>query len=160
MLDGSSPRPRRPADPADTAARAHLPPRARDWDFIGAFKLKDGKKERAVTLYYRDSDSVAQKCMERGEPSFGIYPNLFSVFAVYQDASGKWVHKEIYSAARVGFVGVKRRTPESVVIELSPRFMVFLRPGDNFEERSRWLEKANKPFTRRLTFEAGVPVLK
>jgi hypothetical protein len=38
--------------------------------------------------------------------------------------------------------------------------MVFLRPGDNFEEQSRRLEKINKPFTRRLSFEAGAPVLK
>jgi hypothetical protein len=158
-LDGPTPV-QAPTDPADKAARAHLPKEARDWDFIGAFKFRDRDKERSVTLYYVDSDSLAEKRSARGELSFFSYPNHFSVRAVYENCSGTWVHKEIYRAARVGFVRVKSRSPEAVVLELSPRFIVSIQPGENFEETAKWLKEVNKPFEKRLTFEAGVPDLK
>jgi hypothetical protein len=158
-LDGPTPV-EAPTDPADKAARAHLPKEAQDWDFIGAFKFRDRDKERAIAVYYVDSDSLAEKRSARGQLSVFSYPNFFSVRAVYENCAGTWVHKELYRAARVGFVRVKSRSSEAVVLELSPRFIVSIQLGENFEEKAKWLEEVNKPFEKRLTFEAGVPVLK
>src|SRR5262245_20650420 len=91
-----------PADVVEaTVDRAVFPKGADNWDRIGLFKLKDGDKDRLVLLYYYDSDSVAEKMMTKGGVGAWTYPNIFHVHAVYQDASEKWVHKEIFGYARV-----------------------------------------------------------
>jgi hypothetical protein len=139
-----------PTHPADKEARAHLPKEAEEWEFIGAFRVKDGGKERMILLYQYDTDLVAK---------WGSYtiPNSFALHAVYHDEDGKWLHRDVYHVACAGFQRIVETRPEGVTIELAGRSPVTFRPG---EDVKKLLDEANKPFQMRLTFENGVPTLK
>jgi hypothetical protein len=139
-LDGSSFQEQQPLDPADKAARSHFAEEAKNWDFIGVFKLKDQGAEREIALYYFDLEWV--------------FPNILSIHAVYQVQAGDWVHKEIYSSARVGFVKVQKRDPAAVVLELMPACRV------NSAEDLRRAQEINKPFLKSISFENGDLVAK
>jgi hypothetical protein len=134
----------------DKQARSHLPKQAKDREFIGAFTLNDGSKHRSVALYYEDSD------LTMGRHGFAIYPNFFSVHAAYRENSGKWVHRPVCSAARVGFVRVLRATPAAVVLELRPKFIIDIRPNEKGETDLKKAAEINKPFAMCLSFEKGV----
>jgi hypothetical protein len=144
--------PKPPTDPADKAARAHCKASA-FWEFIGAFRLKDGDATRLVCLYARDSDNNAYGCCS--------IPNFFAILAVYQDDSGKWKQVEVHSATRTKYGRVINSSPDGVVVELRGNFPVFIRPEWSEAERREWLEvgrKANAPCHRRVRFDQGALV--
>jgi hypothetical protein len=144
------------ADRPDKGADLGLPKGAEHWDRIGDFKLRDGGKERLVKLYYRDTDSISERAMkEKGFATY-VYPNSFALHAVYQDDAGKWVHREVYGAARVRFLRVQKTTPEAVVLQLRRNFLVMVRPGDDSEKVLGRGAEINKPFTLALSFQGGV----
>src|SRR5438067_8219068 len=79
-----------------TAFATLPPPRVADWDPIGAYWLKHGGGVMEIRLYCRDSDSVGEKEMKQRGAGFSIYPNSFSLHAVYRGGSGGWEHKQLY----------------------------------------------------------------
>jgi len=139
-----------PTDPADKAARAHLPKEAEHWTFIGAFKLEDRGRARLVTLYHSANNYA--------------HPPPLLLDAVYQDLSGAWVHKEIFGGYRVGFRQVKSVTPEAVVLEFHSGGMPWtpFRPNESRQERKKRIlaAVALQAFTQCLSFEKGELVLK
>jgi hypothetical protein len=132
-----------------------FPVGADDWDRIGLFKLKDGDKDRLVLLYYYDSDSVGERMLKKRVIGTGIYPNIFHVHAVYQEASEKWVHKEVFGCARVRFTKVATATPERLVLECRPNFSIPIEPGEDVEKLLKRAEEINKPFTKQVCFVDG-----
>jgi hypothetical protein len=170
---------------ADKEARAHLPPEAESWEYVGTFALSDQGKDRLIVVYYRESGRFC-------------YPNGFAVYVAYQDEGGVWTHKQVYARARVGFVKVRSSSPEGLILDLVPRFMIELPPENGVEELLRQVgilkvpaptpaevllklaptflihfngtslyaerlsrsAQLNRPFTARLAFENGAPVMK
>ncbi len=145
-----------PADIVEaTVDRAAFPNGANNWDRIGLFKLKDGDKDRLVLLYYYDSDSVAEKMMEKKGFAMQTYPNSFDVHAVYQDTSGKWVHKEVFRYARVRFTKIAKAASDRIVLECRPNFTVRIEPGEDVEKALKRAKEINRPFTKQLSFFRG-----
>ena len=136
--------------------RRVFPNDADDWDRIGLFSLKDGGKDRLVLLYYYDSDSVAEKMMAKKKLAMKSYPNFFDVHAVYQDAGGKWVHKEVFGYARVRFKKVAKITPDALDLECRGNFMIRVEAGEDLAKAVKRAGNINKPFTKRLSFVDGV----
>jgi hypothetical protein len=135
-----------------------LPIEGHNWDFIAAFRLTDVKGRKVtIRLYAYDSDSVADKLSAKGQSALVLYPNMFSLHAMYWVGKGEWQHKEVLSAARVRFVQVKERGADSAVLELRPNFWHTL--GDLKQAKKEGRE-INKPFTRKLSLSDGVPVVK
>jgi hypothetical protein len=138
-----------------------FPERANNWDRIGLFKLKDGKEDRLVLMYYYDSDSVCQKMRKRHGFGVSTYPNCFDVHAVYQDGRGKWVHQEVIGYARVGFTRVVKAMPDRLILECRPKFRISVEPGkDGVRYALKRAEEINKPFNRSVSFENGKLVAK
>jgi hypothetical protein len=135
--------------------RAVFPERSDNWDRIGLFKLKDGEKDRLVLLYYYDSDSVSERIMKKEGIAARIYPNSFSVHAVYPDASGKWVHKEVFGYGRVRFTKVAKATPDHLVLECRPNFMIEIERGEDIGKALKRAKEINKPFEKRVSFVDG-----
>jgi hypothetical protein len=141
--------------------RTVFPKCADQWDRIGLFKLKDGGRERLLLLYQDDSDLWAWKMMRKHGMGVMPYPNSFSLHAVYQDDRGKWAHKELYAVARVGFVGVKKTGPGSLVLEFKPKFILRVepKPGEDLADAIKRAQQINKPFTKTLALVEGVPTV-
>jgi hypothetical protein len=139
-----------------TVPRAVFPKGADEWDRIGLFELKDGDTSRLVLLYFRDTDSIAEKAMARTGALMKSYPNFFDVHAIYQAASGKWVHQEVFRNGRVRFSKVAEVTADHVVLECRANFLIFLEPGQDVAKAMKRAEEINKPFTRRVAFSNGV----
>src|SRR5262245_10207606 len=96
-----------------------LPSRASDrWDAIGTFTIKEDKATTIAKLYFSDSDSIAEKVELRGGFGIRMYPNSFSIHAIYRQENGPWKHKELFGAARVGFLKVADVRPDAVTLEI------------------------------------------
>jgi hypothetical protein len=134
---------------------AVFPKGAENWDRIGLFTLKDGEKDRLVLLYSYDSDSVSERAMKKDRFVLQVYPNVFAVHAVYRGASGRWVHKEVFGSARVRFSKVAKATPDHLVLECRPNFMIRIKPGQDIGKALKRGEDINKPFTVRVSFVDG-----
>jgi hypothetical protein len=148
------------ADTSNTP-EVRLPKGGEDWDFIGTFKLMDGKdKIVTVRLYAYDSDSVAEKRLKQHGVAMSFYPNFFSLHAMYRTASGEWKHSELYGVFRVRFRKVQRTTADSVLLELRPNCIITLDPKKDIDEQMKRAEKINEPFTEELTLVEGVPRIK
>jgi hypothetical protein len=132
-----------------------LPKGSEDWDYLGTFRLVEGRKTFTVCLYAQDTDSIAAK-REGG----GSYPNFFSLHAMYRAGSGAWVHKKVYGAARVRFSRIVSVTPDAAVLELCPNVMIFSGPNGYPDWVLERAAEINKPFTERLRIVGGVPTLK
>jgi hypothetical protein len=136
-----------------TVARDAIPKDAANWDRIGLFALMDGDERRLVLLYYYDSDSVAFKEYKAKGIGTNSYPNWFSVHAVYQHASTKWTHQEVFECARVRFVRIAHATAEQLILECRPNFkLISPLPGEDADQA--W-NRVNKPFTQRISFVHG-----
>src|SRR4051812_138946 len=61
-----------------------LPPEAKDWDFIGAFRLRVNGTRREVKVYCHDSKSVARKEMARTGYYDRNIPDSLSLYVFYQ----------------------------------------------------------------------------
>jgi hypothetical protein len=123
------------------------PKHARTWDRIGLFRLKDGDNHRLVLLYYYDSDS---------ELGFTMVPNDFAIDAIYQDASGKWAHKRLLSAARLCFTRIAKIAPDHVVLECGPSFAIL----GSSEKPLRTSNERENRYKKRVSFIGGVLTLR
>ena len=132
-------------------------PEATDaWEPIGLFKLRDDDADRLVLLYYRDSDSVAERKIARNGFAMQMYPNSFDVHAIYQDASGNWVHKQIFGYARVRFKQVARVAPDYLDLECRGNFRIYLDGTAGADALLKRAAEINKPFSKRIAFISGV----
>jgi hypothetical protein len=134
-----------------------LPDEAKDWDSIGKFSLHSGGRDWEVRLYAYDSDSVAEKEMATKGFACMEYPNSFDLHAFYLTESGTWEHKAIYGAARIRFQRVGEVTIDNVELVFRGNFMITLEPGKKPLVNPA---KLNQPFSKMLSIENGVPVLK
>jgi hypothetical protein len=131
---------------------------AEKWDAIGTYTFKGGTAATTVKLYYADSDSIADKVERRG--GFGImrlYPNHFSIHAVYREGAGPWKHKKLYGAYRVGFWNVAKVKPDAVIIQVRSKMIIFSDSPIRFTDEE--LKRIYKPVPLRLTLKDGVPSL-
>ncbi len=145
-------KPTPPTHPADKEARKHLPKEAKDWQFLGAFPLTNGGwRQSLLILYYEDSDYNSSGTL--------VYPNFFTIHAVYCDDNGKCVRKKVITGCRCGLVRVKAHSPTSVELEL--RIKCDLRPfsqesTEQFEERAA---RVRTPFVASVVLDFdGKPV--
>lgn len=136
--------------------RSVFPKEAENWDRIGFFKLKDGENQRLVLLYCYDTDSIAEKQIGRGKMGSFFYPNVFLIHALYKNAAGKWIHKEVISFGRVRFMKVTKATLDEVVLELCPNFRILIKPGEDLAKVVKRAAEINKPFTKSLSFVNGI----
>src|SRR5262245_31902630 len=75
-----------------------LPEGGENWDYLGVFELQGQNGPAvAVRLYALDTDSVAEKEMKKGGWGMSIYPNSFSLHAMYRPRTGPWTHTKLYS---------------------------------------------------------------
>ena len=140
-----------------TIDRSVFPKDVDNLDRVGLFKLKDGHNDRLVLLYYYDSDSVAEKSMAKNGFTMKSYPNFFSVHAIHQVESGKWVNKEVFGFARVRFTKVAKVTPEYLILECRPNFIIRLDLlKDTGQGSLKRAAEINRPFTMQVSFVSGV----
>jgi hypothetical protein len=133
-----------------------LPEEAANWDHIGTYLIQSKGEECKIRLYVYDSDSVAEKRMAKKEFAPFWYPNSFTLHAFYLSGIGKWEHKELLSVGRVRFVKVGEVTHEKVELILRPNFMIPIISG----QKARFDgEDVNKPFSKNVSLEDGVPVV-
>jgi hypothetical protein len=134
--------------------RDTFPKGAKDWNRIGLFKLNDGKEDRLVLLYYYDSDSVADKILARDGSATIFYPNVFSIHAIHQDKTGKWIHRTLMQYSRVRFVRTVKVAPDHLVLECRPNFRI--EPGEDTDDKLKREKQINKPFQNRVSFVDSV----
>jgi hypothetical protein len=84
-----------------------------------------------------------------------FYPNLFSVHAVHQNGSVKWVHKEVFGYARVRFTKVAKVTPDNLVLQFRPNFMIRIVSGEDLEKALKRATEINRPFAKSVQFVNG-----
>ena len=139
------------------AKQVRLPANAaEEWDAIGTYTLKGEKATTTVKLYYADSDSIAKK-MERKRGMGRIYPNSFSIHAVYREGDGSWKYKELYRVGRVGFWKVAEITPEVVTVQVRSKAIIFSNNPIHFTDEE--LKRMYEPASMQLTLKDGVPSL-
>jgi hypothetical protein len=111
---------------------------------IGTFRLEDGRDQRLLKLYYFDNQLLC--------------PNHFTLCALYQDMSGKWVESQLLAASGVQFIGVKRIAPDQILLNFSCGVPVELRTGrEGFRKSMEELERATQRFTECVHFVNGIP---
>jgi hypothetical protein len=135
----------------------NLPKEAEDWDYIGTYRLQSGGQEWVTKLYVRDTDSICEKQMAREGWGNTMYPNSFTIHSFFQTGSEEWKHQEIYGAARVRLVRVGEITPKKVELILRPNFMIWLGQDGEVPPQQK---NINAPFSKYLSFERGLPVVK
>ncbi len=146
-------KPAPPTDPMDKEARKHLPKEAEDWRFLGAFPLTSGDWRRLLILYCEDTSYVYQRT------GLLLYPNFFTIHAVYRDFDGKWVRKTVIGRARVSFVRVKAHSSTSVDLQLRPGVMVMAQPNESIKQMQERAKQINQPFVVSLALDFdGNPV--
>jgi hypothetical protein len=69
-------------------------------------------------------------------------------------------HREVYSAARVRFVGVRGRAADGAVLELRPNFLIWLDASKDIDAQLKRADEVNKPFAVRLILNDEVPTIK
>jgi hypothetical protein len=138
----------------DARPNVPLPEGGEDWDYLGTFRLVEGGKAFTVCLYAQDTDSTAAKY------GFFIYPNSFSLHAMYSVGTRDWAHKELYGAGRVRFSRVVKVKPAAVMLELCPNFRISLDPNEPADRVLKRAAEINKPFTERLRIVGGVPTMR
>jgi len=141
-----------------------LPKQLEYTDYIGTVTLRGEKGEFVpVRLYVFDTDSIAAKRRREAKGDWiaggAVYPNMFSLEALYKDASGRWVHGTLYRGARVRLRRIAKRGPESVEIQSHPNFIVRMDPERDSKEQGNEVLRLNQPFSRSLTLVKGVPTL-
>jgi hypothetical protein len=129
---------------------------AEEWDAIGTFTIRSEKAATTVKLYYADSDSIADKSGRGGGIRFRMYPNFFSIHAVYREGDAPWKHKVLYRAARVGFWKVAEVKPETVTLQVRSKARIPLDGPFTDEE----LKRIYEPVALRLRLKDGLPALK
>jgi hypothetical protein len=134
-----------------------FPKESEYWDEIGTYRLKGDRRVVTIKLYYRDSDSVADKVDKQGRFSFRTYPNFFAIHAIYQEGTGPWKHAKLYSVARVGFGKVGNPNPESVKLLLRSKAIIFARPGQPIDKDL--VKRLAEPIGVTLTVKNGIPVI-
>jgi hypothetical protein len=141
------------------AKRVDLPPGAtEEWDGIGTISLKGEKADTTIKLYSADSDSIADKEVRKGSVGIRTSPNFFSIHAVYRDGDGPWKYKELYGAARVGFLKVAEVKPDSVTIQVQSKAILWSDSPVRFTNEE--LKRIYEPVSLLLTLKNGVPSLK
>lgn len=142
-----------------------LPKQLDGSDYIGTVALRGAKGELVpIRLYAFDTDSSAEKRLREardGEWILGgaVYPNIFSLEAMYKDACGRWAHKTIYQGARVRLVQIVKWGPEAVEIRFRPNFIIRIDPARDSKEQMKEKLRLNQPFPRSLMLVNGVPTL-
>ncbi|MCI0378207.1 MAG: hypothetical protein L0215_11425 [Gemmataceae bacterium] len=155
-----------------------LPQGSEDWDFIGRFILKDDHGQSlTVRLYAMDSDSVAEKDFAKKKYNSWIYPNAFSLHAVYRSDQTDWKQRVVYASTRVRFNKVVKTMTNVVELQLRSNFEIDKSRKVNFtgeksaqvvidpvEEKIRNAINAdvlaNLRFTKQLSIRKGIPVLR
>jgi len=129
------------------------------WDRVGLFVLQDGAAPRRVLLYYHDTDSVMEKEMAKKGSAMGVYPNCFTLHAICETASGRWV---LAKPHYLGRVRLKKATAldGGVEIELRGNFRIDIPLGEVRGEGLARAVKLNRLVTKRVSFEDGVLTVK
>ena len=89
-----------------------------------------------------------------------MYPNGFALHALSWAGGKGWEHREVYSAARVRFVGVWERAADGAVLELRPNFLIWLDASKDIDAQLKRPDEVNKPFAVRLILKDAVPTIK
>jgi hypothetical protein len=129
------------------------------WDAIGTYTLKGDKGPVTIKLYCSDTDSRAEKEQRRfGFPLLGgMYPNFFSLHAIYREGKGPWLHKDLYRCAREGFWKVAEVKPDAVTIQVRSKLILPYPCPIRFTKED--LERIYRPVPLRLTLKDGTPTL-
>jgi hypothetical protein len=136
-----------------------LPKEAEDWDEIGTYQLKEKGISVRVKLYYFDSDSWTEKLRKKEGVAMGMYPNHFSLHAVYRVGSDPWKHKELFAAARVGFLKVIGCNTKAVRLQIRSKYRLMMNPDGSLPLDEKTIERIYQPVTKTITVKNSVPVL-
>ena len=126
------------------------------WFRVGSYSVVHDGSTIEFDLYYSDSDVRPD-----GSQNVFPYPNTFGLYCVWQRPNGSWSHKELSTGSRTTFHKIVGEKPDEIELQLRSKFRVPLSGSgeEGFEDMKRMLE-ANQPYSRKLMFENGEPVLK
>ena len=127
------------------------------WFRVGSYSVAHKGSTTEFDLFYSDSDKRPD-----GAQDFFIYPNSLGLYCIWQLPDGSWSHKKVRSASRTTFHKIVAEKPDGIELQLRSNFRLLSSGSEEerLEEMKKLWETVNQPYSCKLIFENGLPVLK